>query len=215
MAFRAGGLAVRDTHTVKRSPAPRSTRRSPADNRDQALDARPLTQLRTTTRGLPHFAQKQRSSTGPSAAQSLMHCSTSTGVALVHAVAGERRIVRVDEHREVASVRQSPKRDTAVAVFDKLVAFPSLLTHPNFTIEVLVARGSRPRRPTAHLAPSDPGIQAGVGLSRCSTGSNFAAQMTSSKCSRPFRASRSARATCLRCSGCNMVLAHRTATAYA
>ena len=61
-------------------------------------------------------------------------------VRVVHPVAAERRIVRVDEHGEVASVRRSPKRATAVDVFDKLVAFPSLLTHPNFTIEVLLLR---------------------------------------------------------------------------
>jgi len=61
-------------------------------------------------------------------------------IPLVHPVAAERRIVRVDEHGEVASVRRSPKRATALDVFDKLVAFPSLLTHPNLTIEVLLLR---------------------------------------------------------------------------
>ena len=61
-------------------------------------------------------------------------------VRVVHPVAAERRIVRVDEGGEVASVRRSPKRATAVEVFDKLVAFPSLLTHPNFTLEVLLLR---------------------------------------------------------------------------
>lgn len=70
-------------------------------------------------------------------------------VRIVHPVAAERRIVRVDEYGEVASVRRSPKRATAVAVFDKLVAFPLLLTHPNLTIEVLLlredhVRGARP-----------------------------------------------------------------------
>jgi hypothetical protein len=58
-------------------------------------------------------------------------------VRVVHPVAAEGRIVRVDEHGEVASVRQSPKRPTALEVFDELVAFPSVLTHPNLTIEVL------------------------------------------------------------------------------
>jgi hypothetical protein len=57
---------------------------------------------------------------------------------IVHPVAGERRIVRVGELGEVISVRRSPKRGGVVEVFDKLVAFPSLLTHPNLTIEVLV-----------------------------------------------------------------------------
>ena len=48
-------------------------------------------------------------------------------VRIVHPIAAERRIVRVDEHGEVVGSRRSPKPATAVAVFDKLVAFPSLL----------------------------------------------------------------------------------------
>lgn len=59
---------------------------------------------------------------------------------VVHPVAAERRIVRVDEQGEIVSVRRSPKRGTALEVFDKLVAFPSLLSHPNFTIEVFLLR---------------------------------------------------------------------------
>ena len=57
---------------------------------------------------------------------------------IVHPVAAQRRIVRVDEHGEVLSMRRSPKRGTVVEVFDKLTAFPSLLTHPNLTVEVLL-----------------------------------------------------------------------------
>ena len=57
---------------------------------------------------------------------------------IVHPVAADRRIVRVDERGEVLSIRRSPKRATVVEVFDKLTAFPSLLTHPNLTIEVLL-----------------------------------------------------------------------------
>jgi hypothetical protein len=68
-------------------------------------------------------------------------------IRVVYPVAAERRIVRVDEHGEVIGARRSPKRPTAVAVFDKLVAFPSLLTHPNLTIEVLLLREDHVRRP--------------------------------------------------------------------
>ncbi len=57
---------------------------------------------------------------------------------IVHPVAAERRIVRVDEHGEVLSVRRSPRCGTVVDVFDKLTAFPSLLGHPNLTVEVLL-----------------------------------------------------------------------------
>jgi len=56
--------------------------------------------------------------------------------------------VRVDEPGQVLSARRSPKRATAAALFDKLVAFPSLLAHPNLTIEILLTREDRLRRPT-------------------------------------------------------------------
>ena len=81
-------------------------------------------------------------------------------IRVVHPVAAERRIVRVDEHGEVLGARRSPKRATAVAVFDKLVAFPSLLTHPNLTIEVLLLREDHIRRPqptTTRRRTRDPG----------------------------------------------------------
>ena len=59
-------------------------------------------------------------------------------IRIVHPIAARRRIVRVDEHAEVLSIRSSPRRGAAIDVFDKLVAFPSLLTHPNLTIELLL-----------------------------------------------------------------------------
>jgi hypothetical protein len=69
-------------------------------------------------------------------------------IRIVYPVAAERRIVRVDEHGEVLSARRSPKRGTAAAVFDRLVAFPTLLLHPNLTIEVLLLREDHVRAPT-------------------------------------------------------------------
>ena len=79
---------------------------------------------------------------------------------IVHPVAAERRIVRVDDHGEVLGARRSPKRATAVAVFDKLVTFPSLLTHPNLTVEVLLLREDHIRRReprTTRRRTRDPG----------------------------------------------------------
>jgi hypothetical protein len=81
-------------------------------------------------------------------------------VRIVHPIAAECRIVRVDEHGEVVGARRSPKRATAVAVFDKLVAFPSLLSHPNLTIEVLLLREDHvrgPRPTTTRGRTRDPG----------------------------------------------------------
>jgi hypothetical protein len=88
-------------------------------------------------------------------------------IRIVHPVAAERRIVRVDEHGEVLGARRSPKRATAVAVFDKLVAFPSLLSHPNLTIEVMLLREDHVRHPrptTARGRTRDPGERRLVGL---------------------------------------------------
>lgn len=59
---------------------------------------------------------------------------------IVYPIACERRIVRVDADGEITSVRRSPRRGGMVDVFDRLVAFPSLLTHPHLTIEVLLLR---------------------------------------------------------------------------
>lgn len=72
-------------------------------------------------------------------------------VRIVHPVAAERRIVRVGAGGEVLSARRSPRRATIVELFDKLVTFPSLLAHPNLTLEVLLGRedhirGSEPVR---------------------------------------------------------------------
>jgi hypothetical protein len=79
---------------------------------------------------------------------------------IVYPVAAERRIVRVDSHGEVLSVRRSPGRADAVEVFDKLVAFPALLSHPNLTVEVLLVREDHVRaaRPVRHRGRTrDPG----------------------------------------------------------
>jgi hypothetical protein len=59
---------------------------------------------------------------------------------IVYPVAAERRIVRVDGEGEITAVRRSPRRAGLVEVFDKLVAFPALLTHPHLTVEVLLLR---------------------------------------------------------------------------
>ncbi len=68
-------------------------------------------------------------------------------VRIVHPVAAERRIIRVDGSGEVLSTRRSPRRATVVDLFDKLVAFPSLLAHPHLTLEVLLGREDHIRGP--------------------------------------------------------------------
>src|SRR5947207_1927111 len=61
-------------------------------------------------------------------------------VLVVHPVAAERRVVRVDARGEVVSARRSPKRDGPLALFDELVFMPSALEHPNLAVEVALTR---------------------------------------------------------------------------
>ena len=68
-------------------------------------------------------------------------------VRIVHPVPARRRIVRVDSDGEILSARPSPKKPGAAAIFEGLVSFPTLLTHPNLVIEVLLCREDHIRRP--------------------------------------------------------------------
>lgn len=72
-------------------------------------------------------------------------------VRIVLPVAARRRIVRVGSGGEILSSRRSPRRASALEVFDRLVAFPSLLSHPHLVVEVLLldedhVRGPEPVR---------------------------------------------------------------------
>jgi hypothetical protein len=71
---------------------------------------------------------------------------------IVYPIATQRRIVRVDERGEVLTARRSPRRAAATEIFDRVVAFPSLLTHPNLTIELLLLAEDHIRAPAP--APS-------------------------------------------------------------
>ncbi|SDC62689.1 hypothetical protein [Nocardioides lianchengensis] len=66
---------------------------------------------------------------------------------IVHPVPAERRIVRVDADGVVLSERRSPKAASVLEVFDRLVAFPSLIGHPHLVVEVLLCREDHVRGP--------------------------------------------------------------------
>ena len=68
-------------------------------------------------------------------------------IRIVHPIPAERRIVRVDDDGEVLSTRPSPKRPTAAAIFEGLVSFPTLLSHPHLTVEILLCREDHVRAP--------------------------------------------------------------------
>ena len=68
-------------------------------------------------------------------------------VRLVHPVAAEKWITRVDGDGVPISRRRSPKRGIVADACAELVAFPTLLSHPHFTLEVLLTREEEVRRP--------------------------------------------------------------------
>ena len=67
-------------------------------------------------------------------------------VRLVHPVAQERVIVRLDDDGVILGSRRSPKRGGIHDVFAELVAIPALLAHPGLTVEVLLVREEEYRR---------------------------------------------------------------------
>jgi len=68
-------------------------------------------------------------------------------VRLVYPIAREKWIVKLagDGHSQL-SRRKSPRRGTLEDVFAELVSFPTLLAHPNFSLEVLLIQEEEVRR---------------------------------------------------------------------
>lgn len=66
---------------------------------------------------------------------------------IIYPVAAQRRIVRVDADGQVLSARASPRRGDALELFDRLVSFPSLLSHPHLTLEVVLLAEDHIRAP--------------------------------------------------------------------
>jgi hypothetical protein len=88
-------------------------------------------------------------------------------VRIVCPVAAQRRIVRVDAAGEVLSARVSPKRGAPLELFDRLVSFPSLLSHPHLTLEVVLLREDHVRGPApvqVRRRTRDPGQRRPTGV---------------------------------------------------
>lgn len=66
---------------------------------------------------------------------------------LIHPIAVEKWLVRVaaDGITEI-SRRRSPKRGTVQDIFDELVHIPTILTHPNFSLEIVLVHQEEIRR---------------------------------------------------------------------
>ena len=68
-------------------------------------------------------------------------------IRVVHPIPAEKWIRKIDEDGVEVSRRRSPKRGIVADVCAELVSFPSLLSHPNFVLEVLVTQEEEVRRP--------------------------------------------------------------------
>lgn len=77
----------------------------------------------------------------------LLELTSHHAVLLVYPIAREKWIVRLapDGHVQLGR-RKSPKRGIPEDVFRELVSFPQLLSHPNFSLEVLLIQEEELRR---------------------------------------------------------------------
>jgi hypothetical protein len=69
-------------------------------------------------------------------------------VRIVHPIPSLRRIVRVDADGTVLSARRSPLQPGFFAVFEGLVSFPTLLSHPHLVVELLLCSEDHVRAPS-------------------------------------------------------------------
>ncbi|MBE9500991.1 MAG: hypothetical protein IMY87_00985 [Chloroflexi bacterium] len=68
-------------------------------------------------------------------------------VRLVYPIAQEKWILKLAEDgQSQISRRKSPKRGTLEDIFEELVSFPELLSHPSFSIEVVLIKEEEIRR---------------------------------------------------------------------
>jgi hypothetical protein len=82
-----------------------------------------------------------------SAARKLRLLTLDHSIALIHPIACERVLVTVDADGAVQGRRRSPRRGLPLDLFEELVAFPELVAHPNFRLEVLLIREEEVRGP--------------------------------------------------------------------
>ena len=85
--------------------------------------------------GRDELVEIQTTSLG-SASRKLELLAATHRVVLVHPIAVERWLVRVDADGVILSRRRSPKRGLALDIFEELVHLPALIAHPNFRIEL-------------------------------------------------------------------------------
>jgi len=70
-------------------------------------------------------------------------------IRIVYPVAAEKWIVKLDEDGDQITRKRSPKRGIPADVCAELVSFPTLLSHPNLSVEVALTQEEEIRRPDA------------------------------------------------------------------
>ncbi len=79
----------------------------------------------------------------------LDHLLDTFTIRIVYPVAAEKWIVKLDEDGNQISRKRSPKRGIPADVCAELVSFPTLLSHPNLSVEVALTQEEEIRRPDA------------------------------------------------------------------
>jgi hypothetical protein len=82
-----------------------------------------------------------------SAATKLRRLVAEHRIVVVHPIAMERWLVRVDADGAITSRRRSPKRGQLLDIFRELTAFPELVAHPNFRLELVMIHEEEIRGP--------------------------------------------------------------------
>ena len=73
-------------------------------------------------------------------------------VRIVHPIALDRWIVKVDAHGDVVSSRRSPRHGDPTDLFAELVSFPDLVGHPGLQIHLILIHEEEYRRHTPNRA---------------------------------------------------------------
>ena len=82
-----------------------------------------------------------------SAARKLRRLVIDHRILLVYPIAVERWLLRVDADGAMTDRRRSPKRGQPLDLFGQLTAFPELVAHPNFRIELVMIHEEEVRGP--------------------------------------------------------------------
>ncbi|NWF69792.1 MAG: hypothetical protein HXY40_11975 [Chloroflexi bacterium] len=109
----------------------------PGDLIEHSIDGYVIDLVRCSANSPPQLIEIQTRGLG-SLKQKLNNLLERYPLRLVHPIAVERHITRVDSDGVLVSRRKSPRHGTLFHVFPELVSLPSLLAHPHLALEVVL-----------------------------------------------------------------------------